>query len=127
MRTIVNPPEIAKPASSYHHAVVISAPNRLLRAAGQMGERPDGSLSSDFREQAEQAWTNIEAILAAADMTVSDLTKVTSYLTNRGDIATYVAVHRQRVGPYLPPWTLVLVAGLGKPEYLVEVDIEAMR
>jgi hypothetical protein len=42
-------------------------------------------------------------------------------------IAAYSAVHRKRVGSSLPPWMLVLVAGLGKESYLVEVDVEAMR
>jgi enamine deaminase RidA (YjgF/YER057c/UK114 family) len=127
MRTTVTPQGIAKPASAYHHGVVIDTPQRILRAAGQMGERPDSSISADFREQAEQAWTNVEAILITAGMEIADITKVTSYLVRREDIDAYVAVHRERVGTSLPPWTLVLVAGLGSESYLVEIDIEAMR
>ncbi len=92
-----------------------------------MGERPDGTVPSDFCEQAEQAWSNVEAILASADMRIGDITKVTSYIVGREHIEGYVAVHRKRVGNALPPWTLVLVAGLGKTSYLVEIDVEAMK
>lgn len=127
MRKILTPSGIAKPASSYHHGIVVSAPREFVRMSGQMGERPDSSISSDFREQAQQAWDNIEAVLASAGMGIADITKVTSYLVAREHIAEYVAVHRERVGASTPPWTLVLVAGLGKLDYLVEIDVEAMR
>jgi enamine deaminase RidA (YjgF/YER057c/UK114 family) len=31
------------------------------------------------------------------------------------------------VGELLPPWTLVLVSGLGRPQYLVEVEAIAVK
>jgi hypothetical protein len=40
----------------------------------------------------------------------------------REHVRPYYEVHREAVGDLLPPWTLVLVAGLGRPQYLVEVE-----
>ena len=48
-------------------------------------------------------------------MAVGDIVKITSYIVGRENIRPYVAVHRDEVGEHLPPWTLVLVAGLGSP------------
>lgn len=127
MRKILNPSGIARPASAYHHALLIERPARKLYMSGQLGERPDGSISADFTEQARQAWINIKAILAEGEMSVADIVKVTSYIVGRENIRPYVAVHRGEVGEHLPPWTLVLVAGLGSPAYLVEVEAVAVR
>jgi 2-iminobutanoate/2-iminopropanoate deaminase len=127
MRRILNPAGIARPASAYHHAVVVERPARELYMSGQLGERADGSISSDFTEQARQIWINIKAILAEGSMGVGDIVKVTSYIVGRENIPAYVAVHRDEVGEHLPPWTLVLVAGLGSPRYLVEVEAIAAQ
>ena len=127
MRSFIDPAEIAPPASAYHHAVLIERPGRALYMSGQLGERPDGTIAGDFGEQARQIWININAILAQAKMSVADLVKVTSFIVGQEHIKPYVAVHRQAVGEHLPPWTLVLVAGLGGPQYLVEVEAVAMR
>lgn len=127
MRKILNPAGIARPASAYHHAVVIERPARELYMSGQLGERADGSISADFAEQARQIWINIKAILAEGGMSVADIVKVTSYIVGREHIPAYVAVHRDAVGEHLPPWTLVLVAGLGRPAYLAEVEAVAAQ
>jgi 2-iminobutanoate/2-iminopropanoate deaminase len=127
MRKILNPAGIAPPASDYHHALLIERPTREIHMAGQLGERADGSISSDFSEQARQAWINIKAILAEGGMSVADIVKVTSYIVGREHIHAYEDVHRAEVGAHQPPWTLILVAGLGSAKYLVEVEATAVQ
>ena len=127
MKRLINPAGIAKPASSYNHAVLVERPERTLFMSGQLGERTDGSISEDFSEQARQIWVNIGALLAEAGMEIADLVKVVSYIVGEQHIQPYVSVHREIVGAHRPPWTLVLVAGLGSSRYLVEVEAVAMR
>jgi len=127
MRKILNPSGIDRPASAYHHALLIERPAREIHMSGQLGERADGSISDDFTEQARHVWINIKAILTEGDMAVADIVKVTSYIVGRENIRHYVAVHREEVGEHLPPWTLLLVAGLGSPRYLLEVEAIAAR
>ena len=125
MRKTITSDNVPKPASAYHHGVLITSPQQTLYLAGQLGERVDGSISGDFGDQAEQAWANVKALLAEADMSVADIVKVTSYIVGRDNIPAYVERHRQEVGDTLPPWTLILVDGLGSTDYLVEIDVTA--
>lgn len=127
MHKIINPGGIARPASAYNHAVLVEQASRTLYLSGQIGERTDGSIAPDFAEQARQTWANIRAILAEAGMGIADLVKVTSYVVGREFVRPYYEVHRAEVGGHLPPWTLVLVAGLGRPQYLVEVEAVAAQ
>ncbi len=127
MRRIINPGGIAKPASAYNHAVLVERPARTLYLSGQIGQRPDGSISEDFTEQARQTWVNLRAILAEGGMGIADLVKLTSFVVGREHVRPYYEVHREAVGELLPPWTLVLVSGLGRPQYLVEVEAVAVQ
>jgi 2-iminobutanoate/2-iminopropanoate deaminase len=127
MKRLINPTSIAAPASSYNHAVLVRHPESTLYMSGQLGERPDGTISEDFTEQARQIWVNIKTILGEAEMDVGDLVKIVSYLVGERHIQPYVSVHRETLGPHMPPWTLVVVAGLGSPKYLVEVEAVAAR
>lgn len=127
MKRLITPASLAAPASSYNHAVLVRNPESTLYMAGQLGERPDGTISDDFTEQARQIWTNIKTILSEATMDLGDIVKVVSYLVGEQHIRPYVAAHREALGPHLPPWTLVVVAALGSPKYLVEVEAVAAR
>ncbi|MGE0238468.1 MAG: RidA family protein [Parvibaculaceae bacterium] len=127
MRRIINPPDIYSPVNSYVHAVAIDSPQTILRMSGQLGVDKSGAVPGEAVAQAELAWANIEAILAEAGMSIADITKVTSYIVGTQNIRDYVEVHKRRVGEAAPPWTLLVVAALGRPEYLIEVDVEAMR
>jgi len=127
MKRLINPASIAAPASSYNHAVLVRQPESTLYMSGQLGERPDGTISSDFTEQARQIWTNIKAVLSEAEMGVGDIVKVVSYVVGEQHILPYVAAHREALAPHMPPWTLIVVAGLGSPKYLVEVEAIAAR
>jgi enamine deaminase RidA (YjgF/YER057c/UK114 family) len=127
MKRLINPASIAAPASSYNHAVLLRHPESTLYMAGQLGERPDGTVSDDFAEQARQIWRNIKTILSEAEMDVGDLVKIVSYLVGEQHIRPYVAIHREALGAQMPPWTLVVVAALGSPKYLVEVEATAAR
>ncbi len=125
MRKVLNPTGIAKPASAYNHALLIEPVRALLTMSGQLGERPDGSCPPDAEAQTQQAWSNIEAILTEAGMDFSNITKVTSYIVGEEHIDAYVGVHKDILGDLMPPWKLVVVAALGNPQYLVEVDVTA--
>jgi 2-iminobutanoate/2-iminopropanoate deaminase len=127
MRTTLAPTDIAKPASAYQHRVLLTSPTRLVRVAGQVGEWPDGHLDDEIRAQSDRAWSNVEAILREGGMGIADITKVTSYIVGRENIDGYAEVHKRRTADVQPPWTLLLVAGLGKAQYLVEIDVEAAQ
>lgn len=127
MRKIIAPGNMPKPASAYHHGLLVTSPRQTLYLSGQLGEHPDGTISDEIEAQARQVWVNLKILLAEADMSVADIVKVMSYIVGRENIGPYVERHKQETGEHLPPWTLILVEGLGSPDYLVEVDVTAAR
>jgi enamine deaminase RidA (YjgF/YER057c/UK114 family) len=76
--------------------------------------------------QAEQAMANIEQLLTEAGAKLEHVCKVTIYLTDpRFREAVYRTVGRWLKGVY-PVSTGVVVAGLARPEWLVEIDVIAV-
>ena len=107
--------------------MVAPAAGRWLHISGQVGVRKDGSIPEDFKGQAHCAWENLVAVLAAAGMTVADLVKVNTYLTDRSQHPQFSPIRAKFLGDARPASTLVVVAALARPEYLVEVEAVACR
>lgn len=112
--------------SIYAHAVSITAPGELLMISGQVGVRANGTLPSDLSEQCDAAMGNVEALLSAADMTAANLVKVSYFLVRSTDMKELLRLRRLRwAGGEPPAVTLLIVAGLARPEYLVEIEATA--
>jgi enamine deaminase RidA (YjgF/YER057c/UK114 family) len=123
----INPPEIAPPFSRYSQGVEVPAGARWLYVSGQVGVRPDGTLAQGFAAQAEQAWDNVLAVLAAAGMGPADLVKVNVYLTQRSDMLESRRVRAAKLGDAAPASTLAVVVSLADPAWLFEVEAVAAR
>ncbi|MDH3772222.1 MAG: RidA family protein, partial [Nitrospirota bacterium] len=65
------------------------------------------------------------AILDSAGMTRQDLVKVTVYLTRTEDIGRYRDVRDRMLQGAEPASTLLIVAGLASPDWLVEIEAVA--
>lgn len=125
--TAVNPATVHKPAGEYSHAVAVPAGSRTVYLAGQVGIDPDGRVAPDFAGQAEQAYSNVASILAHHGLDMSDVVKMTHYLTDAADIGTYGEVRSRWLGDHRPASTLLIVAGLALPELKVEIEVVAAR
>ena len=77
--------------------------------------------------QAERCMRNIEQLLGECDSSLADICKVVVYLT---DIRYREPVYRV-LGTWLkgvhPAFTGLVVVALARPEWLVEVDVTAVR
>ena len=109
---------------SYPQAVEVTAPTRWLYLSGQIPVAPDGSLAADFTGQCDQVWTNIETQLAAAGMTLDNLVKVTTFLSDRAFAEQNRAVRLRRLAGRQPALT-VIVTGLFDAAWLVEIEAVA--
>jgi enamine deaminase RidA (YjgF/YER057c/UK114 family) len=127
MHQIHNPAGVAKPASSYSHGIEVRPNARWLHISGQVGVAPDGTMRQGIEAQTEQCWANIRNILAAANMGVDDLVKLTTLLTSPAYIGPARAVRDRALGAARPASTLIIVAGLANPDYLVEIEAIAAR
>ena len=112
----------------YSHAVQTAAgPLRQLHVSGQVGVAPDGSVPPDFAGQCAAAMANVEALLADAGMGTADLVRLTCYVLRREDLPALVQGRAGRWPGVRPAVTVLLVAGLVRPEFLVEIEALAQR
>jgi 2-iminobutanoate/2-iminopropanoate deaminase len=122
-----NPPTVADPIGTYSHGVEVPPNARWLHVAGQIGLRQDGTLPVTVEEQTEVAWQNIVAILGAAGMEVTDLVKITQYLTRLDHFPRYAATRAKFLAGHRPASTGLIISSLVRPEYLVEVEAIAAK
>lgn len=95
---------------------------------GQVGTDFDGNLvgPGDPHAQAEQAMKNVEQLLGEAGSALDHIVKTTTYITDpRFREPVYREVGRWLKGVY-PVSTGLVVAGLAKPEWLMEIDVIAV-
>ena len=107
----------------------VVARGRMVFVRGQVGQDLDTAASvavGDAGAQADQAMSNIKQLLSEAGASLEHVCKVTIYLTDpRFREAVYRTVGRWLKGVF-PVSTGVVVAGLARPEWLVEVDVIAV-
>jgi len=127
MAKLHNPQTIADPVGTYSHGVEVPPNARWFHVAGQIGLRKDGTLPASVEEQTEVAWQNIVEILAAAGMKVTDLVKITQYLTRLNHFPRYAATRAKFLAGHRPASTGLIISSLVKPEYLVEVEAIAAK
>jgi len=123
----VNPPDVPKPVAAYSHVAEVPPGHRLLFLAGQIGNRSDGTLAPTIEEQAAQALENIRAILAAEGAEPRDIVKMTIYAASRPQNMAAISAKRAEIfkGTEPPPSTWVYVAGLARPDILIEIEAVA--
>lgn len=121
----VNPDSIAPPFSAYSQGVLTDGPQRWLHVSGQVGIRPDGTLEEGFEAQAEQALANVLAVLAEAGMSKDDIVKLDVFLTRPSDLKAWRAIRDRTLDGHLAASTLLIVAGLASPDWLLEVQAVA--
>jgi 2-iminobutanoate/2-iminopropanoate deaminase len=117
-----NPQTVAPPFSRYSHGVEATAGARWLYISGQVGVTPEGKVAEGAAAQIEQAWRNVLSVLEAAGMGPRDLVKVTTFLIDHADLPAARTVRERMLHGAAPASTLLFVAGLASPEWLVEVE-----
>ena len=127
MPRYLNPKTVPPPASRYSQAVAIGAPFKRLIVSGQLGIAANGALAEGMEAQLSQAFDNVLALVAAADLEATDIIKTTVYVTVPGSVALYRKVREAKLGKHQPAATYLEIAGLARPEFLVEIEAEAVR
>ncbi len=120
-----NPPAVRQP-TGYTHAIEIRAPERWLVISGQVGMAPDGTVPETGGAQITQALANLRAVLEASDMSLTDIVKTTVFLTDRSLLGAYRAARTALLGEHAPASTLLFVAGLADPRFVVEIEALAV-
>jgi len=97
----------------------------FLFASGQIPLRPDGTLvEGDIVEQAHQVFANIQAVLADAGGSLSNVVKATVFIKDMNDFGQLNEVYGQYFGDHKPARSTVEVARLPR-DVKVEIEIVA--
>jgi len=112
-----------KPVAAYSQGIVA---NGFLFTAGQVGLDPaTNKLVDGLEAQAERALENVRGILAAADLSIAHLVKVTLFVTDLTKFAAINAIYERFLGEHRPARTTVGVSTLPGGA-LFEVDVVAL-
>jgi enamine deaminase RidA (YjgF/YER057c/UK114 family) len=115
------------PGTGYSHAVVTSG--KLAFVAGQVAVDTTGALvgANDLKAQATQALGNLQRVLSALDANWGDVVRFGWYVLDATQVQDVRDARDAVLRPVLgdlpnPASTLVQVASLFRPDFLVEVD-----
>jgi enamine deaminase RidA (YjgF/YER057c/UK114 family) len=124
--TRLNPPELGAPPG-YSQVVEVRA-GRLIFIAGQTALDRNGDLvgRNDFAAQAAQVFHNLNVALAAVGCTAGNLVKLTVFLRDMDNLATYREARNRFFATVTPPAapavTLVEVSRLYGSDFLIEIE-----
>jgi enamine deaminase RidA (YjgF/YER057c/UK114 family) len=124
---LTTPPTLPQP-NGYSHVATIGPGCRLVWTSGQVPIATDGTPApvDDWEAQTRQAMHNVGAALAAAGATWDDVFKLTFYVVDTSALAIVRAVRDEFINIERPPTSsLVQVAGLFRPDLLIEVEAVA--
>jgi enamine deaminase RidA (YjgF/YER057c/UK114 family) len=127
MPRFLNPAASAPPSSQYSHGAEHGLRGRRLVISGQVGLNKDGVLAEGLEGQLGQCWDNLIEVLRAAGMDIPDLVKVTVFVTVPNAIAVSRRVREQKLKGHAPAATFLQVAGLARPDFLAEIEGEAVK
>ena len=96
----------------------------LLYVSGQVAQDGEGNTVGigDAGAQTRQIMSRIRTIVQAAGATMQDVVKITTFLVNIDDYPAFSQVRSETFPTDPPASSTVVVAGLVRPEFLVEVE-----
>ena len=84
-------------------------------------------MPADVTAQTQNCFKTIGAALKEAGFEMADIVRATYYITDRADADAVFAVTGAHFGEIRPASSILVVAGLLKPEMKVEIEVTAKR
>ncbi len=105
----------------YSHVVKIGP---WIQIAGQTPSDVHGNPvgSGDAAGQVDQGFKDLETALASAGATLKDVVKTTVYVVGQENMDEIRAARAGRFGDKPPTSTLVVITGLARPEFMLEIE-----
>src|SRR5215468_7591096 len=110
-------------ARAYSQAVVTEG-GRIVWLAGQVGaaDASGKSLVGDFDGQVREVFSRLGQTLEEAGGTLADMVTMTVFITDARYGDRFTELRKEIFGDNFPASALITVAGLARPEMLVEVQ-----
>jgi len=120
MRPVIDTPKAYRSKSPLAQAIV---DGDFIFVSGMPPVDAHGrTVEGDVTSQTRRVLDNIKAILEDAGASMPDIVRTTLFYTHREDYAAIDAVYREYFGGTAPSRSAVIVAGLVRPEWRVEID-----
>ena len=112
----------------YSQGIKVTGAQTVLFLAGQVAYEKDGSVAhrGDFKGQAREVLRSLKALCEAQGASLANIVKVNTYLTDIRYRADLVPIREEFFGKKGPASTLVQVAALAHPDYLIEIEAIAV-
>ena len=122
-RQLVSSGSPYEPTIGFSRAVRVG--DRVV-VAGTAPVWPDGSCDPDPEVQAARCLEIIVAALEEAGASAADVVRTRMFLTDPGDGDAVGRAHGAVFGSIRPAATMVVIGGLLRPEWKVEIEAEAI-
>src|SRR5512144_2112750 len=113
---------------TYSQGVKVTGAQTILYLAGQVAYDDKGGPAhrGDFKAQARAVFQALKAQVEAGGGTMASIVKINTYLTDIRHRSELVPVREEFFGKKSPASTLVAVAALAQPDWLIEVEAIAV-
>ncbi len=113
----------AAQARAYSQAVATEG-GKTVWLAGQVGgaDAAGRSLTGDFDGQVREVFARLGQTLAEAGGALADMVTMTVFITDARYGDRFTQLRKEIFGDNFPASALITVAGLARPEFLVEVQ-----
>lgn len=128
MKQQITSPELRQPNGHFAQAIAVQATGRMVFISGMTARAKDGSITGigDIKAQTRQVCENLRAAVEEAGGTLEDICRVDVYVRN---IEQFEAIHQVRREFFTgtpPASTMVEVAKMVSPDYLIEINAIAV-
>ena len=112
----------------YSQAIKVTGAQAVLFLAGQVAYDKDGGAAhpGDFKAQARAVFGAVKALVEAGGGTLANVVKITTYVTDVKNRPDFRVVRDEFFGLRGPASTMIQVAALAHPDYLIEVEAIAI-
>ena len=128
-RKVINPTTVFN-SLQYGFSQALEVPEgRRILLSGQVGvDAQERTVGPGIAEQTATALDNIEKVLAAAEGDLSHVIMLRLYIVEsaRDQQEPIAAALRERFPNNPPPSSWIIVSGLSLPEWLIEIEAEAL-
>ena len=128
-RKVINPTTVFN-SLQYGFSQAMEVPEgRRIMLSGQVGvDAQERTVGPGIAEQTATALDNVEKVLAAVGGDLSHVIMLRLYIVEsaRDQQEPIAEALRQRFAHNLPPSSWIIVSGLSLPEWLIEIEAEAV-
>ena len=123
----ITSPLLRTPPGPWSNAIEVLPGARYLYTCGLVGVRQDGTIEDGVAAQAVRIFENINILLRQANMDMSHVIKIITYMVDLSEQPAYAKARNPYLGEARPAMTLLGVSQLAQPALRLEVEMIAAK